>query len=77
MPIYEYECTDCGNRFEALIRGNEKPECPACEGGNLEKLMSASATHARSGSPTDCACEARQAGACQQTGCPGGCCHNH
>ena len=33
MPIYEYLCADCGNKFEKLIRRNEdveKLECPSC-----------------------------------------------
>ncbi len=40
MPIYEYECTDCHERFEHLLRGDDKPECPSCGGTNLEKQMS-------------------------------------
>ena len=41
MPIYEYECTKCGNRVEALIR-NEKDvpaKCAKC-GGKLRKALS-------------------------------------
>jgi putative FmdB family regulatory protein len=42
MPIYEYECQDCGQRHEALQKVSDPPltECPAC-GGPLKKLLSA------------------------------------
>lgn len=72
MPIYEYECADCGAKFELLIRGKEKPECPHCKGHRLDKLISASATHAKSSD--SCGCAAKQAGMCHETGCHGGCC---
>ena len=41
MPIYEYRCTTCEARFEALVFGNEKTTCPECRGDKLERLMSA------------------------------------
>ncbi len=38
MPIYEYSCTACGHEFEELVRGDEKPVCPSCEGiGSFSK----------------------------------------
>src|ERR1700733_11326225 len=43
MPIYEYRCTDCGHRLEALQRLADKPllVCPACGKESLTKLISA------------------------------------
>jgi putative FmdB family regulatory protein len=43
MPIYEYRCTDCGHRLEALQRLADQPllVCPACSKESLTKLMSA------------------------------------
>jgi putative FmdB family regulatory protein len=43
MPIYEYRCTDCGHRLEALQRLADEPllVCPACGKESLTKLMSA------------------------------------
>lgn len=34
MPTYEYECLDCGNRFERFQSITAEPlgECPECEG---------------------------------------------
>jgi len=40
MPLYEYECRDCGNRFEAFITGSHRPVCPSCKSEHLEKLLS-------------------------------------
>ena len=44
MPIYEYQCGECGTRTEAIQRLDEEPltECPSC-GGPLAKLLSAPA----------------------------------
>ncbi|MDD5748038.1 MAG: zinc ribbon domain-containing protein [Actinomycetota bacterium] len=40
MPIFEYKCMDCGEKFEKLITGNEKVECPKCGKAKLQKLWS-------------------------------------
>jgi putative FmdB family regulatory protein len=41
MPIFEYRCATCGERFERLVRGAEAPgSCPACESTEVEKLLS-------------------------------------
>jgi putative FmdB family regulatory protein len=44
MPLYEYECTQCGKRTEMLQRFDDEPlsACPAC-GGPVRKLVSAPA----------------------------------
>ena len=40
MPIFEYQCRNCGNQFEALVRKSDVPACPNCSSTNLEKLLS-------------------------------------
>jgi putative FmdB family regulatory protein len=30
MPLYEFECPACGERFEELVTGSECPPCPEC-----------------------------------------------
>jgi putative FmdB family regulatory protein len=40
MPIYDYKCQSCGHRFDALVKLGETPNCPACDGGDLERLVS-------------------------------------
>ena len=43
MPIYEYECGNCGHRFEAIQKMSEPvlKDCPSCGSAALKKLMSA------------------------------------
>ncbi len=41
MPIYEYHCDQCNKNFECLILGGDVPECPTCNGNNVDRLMSA------------------------------------
>jgi len=43
MPIYEYECRDCGHVFDALQKMSDKPltDCPDCGKPGLRKLLSA------------------------------------
>jgi putative FmdB family regulatory protein len=41
MPLFEYQCSECGYRFEALVVGTRAPEkCPRCESEALEKQFS-------------------------------------
>ncbi len=44
MPIYEYACSDCGRKFEALVRSDTVPQCPGCQSTQLEKQLSVFAT---------------------------------
>ncbi len=43
MPIYEYQCQECGHRFEALqkISDAQLTTCPQCQAEALKKLVSA------------------------------------
>ena len=45
MPIYEYQCEECGHRMEAFqkISDPQLTTCPACEKTTLKKLISAAA----------------------------------
>jgi putative FmdB family regulatory protein len=40
MPLYEYECFLCGERFERIQRVSDDPvsECPSC-GGSVRRLL--------------------------------------
>jgi len=46
MPLYEYECTQCGQVEEALQKFSDKPlkKCRTCS-GSLRKLISNSSFH--------------------------------
>ncbi len=44
MPLYEFQCENCGNQFELRQKFSDEPasECPKC-GGPVKKLISQSA----------------------------------
>ncbi|MBI3934866.1 MAG: zinc ribbon domain-containing protein [Acidobacteria bacterium] len=44
MPLYEYQCTACGHRFEVIQKFSDKhlKKCPQC-GKAVERLVSSSA----------------------------------
>jgi len=51
MPIYEYQCLKCGEKFEKLVRLStsiSEIECPKCSGRKVEKLISVFSTRASS-----------------------------
>ena len=45
MPLYEYECRACGNRFEQIQKFSDPPveKCPVCGAPRVRKLMSSPA----------------------------------
>jgi putative FmdB family regulatory protein len=47
MPIYEYVCSQCGERFEKLVRSQQaqgQTPCPKCGSMEVERAVSAFAT---------------------------------
>ena len=50
MPIYEYQCSKCGEVFEAFQRINDKPlrYCKSCK-GPVERLISHSSFQLKGG----------------------------
>jgi putative FmdB family regulatory protein len=45
MPIYEFECTHCGHRFDRLqkLSDADPTDCPACAAPQLRRRVSAPA----------------------------------
>ena len=43
MPIYEYLCSDCGHKLDALQKLSDEPlvHCPHCAAPSLKRQMSA------------------------------------
>ena len=65
MPLYEYECRDCGHHFEAFVSGAKLPACPKCHSENLQKLLSVFGVGASSSSS---ASVGRAGGGCGSSG---------
>jgi putative FmdB family regulatory protein len=40
VPIYEFECSKCGARFEELVRAGETAPCPQCKSSEVERRFS-------------------------------------
>lgn len=43
MPIYEFECSSCGHRFDHLqkLSDTDPSVCPACDAPHLRRMVSA------------------------------------
>ncbi|MGH9325124.1 MAG: FmdB family zinc ribbon protein [Terriglobia bacterium] len=70
MPIFEYECRDCGTKFEKLvISSTETVMCKQCSSRRVEQMLSVFAVSAGSGAglslePGACPCGAPRRGMC-------------
>ena len=43
MPLYDYQCNECGEVFELMVRFSEAGNiqiCPKCESKNTQKKLS-------------------------------------
>jgi putative FmdB family regulatory protein len=61
VPLYEYRCRECGERFEVLQRigqGGEELLCPRCGEPRPERVLStfASTTGGREAAPASGGC---------------------
>lgn len=66
MPLYEYECEKCAERFEELVsrgEGAAEPSCPACGSRQTRRVQSSFAVGRPSAPASSCT-------SC----CPGGSC---
>lgn len=59
MPIYSYECKDCGQEFDLLVgigEGAEELRCQKCGSRNLERKFSSFAVRMESSSTGSSSC---------------------
>ena len=60
MPIYEYRCEQCGERFDKLVpmsQAQTEQQCPSCGADRARKLMSSfAAAGVSSGGGSDASC---------------------
>lgn len=72
MPIFEYVCKECDQRFEALVYGSKEAECPSCHGRSLEQQLSVFSAHAK-GAKASAAPSVGPCGSCGDPRGPGAC----
>jgi putative FmdB family regulatory protein len=59
MPIYEYRCEECGERFELFVRSLSRqfePTCPKCGSKRVSKSVSLFGVSGASGSTSASTC---------------------
>lgn len=63
MPVFEYRCKKCDEKFEQLVfSSGETVECPKCGSKENQKLISAFASshsHGSASSPASCSSSGR------------------
>lgn len=70
MPIFEYECRDCGAKFEKLVSSDRaQVVCSRCSGARVEQRLSVFAVAGgsrefSSPEPGPCPCGAPRRGMC-------------
>lgn len=59
MPIFDFECSDCGNKFDLLIanKDKDKAQCPKCGSSNVKQLLSVFATTSSGSSSSQGSCQ--------------------
>ena len=68
MPLYEYECCDCGEEFEVLVLDSgEIIKCVSCDSQNIGKQFSTFGLGGSDGS-TEIS-ESGDSGCCSQSSC--------
>lgn len=73
MPIFEYECAKCSEKFERLVfRSDEAVTCPKCGSDETQKVMSVFGF--KSGGSKGAASSRMGSGASSCAGCAGGSC---
>ncbi|MFI3290887.1 MAG: zinc ribbon domain-containing protein [Opitutales bacterium] len=75
MPIYDFECKDCNQNFEALVSLSKEKEvvCPNCNGKNLKKLPSLFGTKKLNDCSNIDICQPKNSSCCGGSAC----CCNH
>jgi putative FmdB family regulatory protein len=73
MPIYEYQCQDCGAEFELLVRSDTRLACPTCESTQLEKQLSVFSTEKSAGAADPMMACGAPCGTCGNPDGPGAC----
>ncbi len=76
MPVYEYRCNSCQNRFEqrrGFSHADDPTQCPACRGEEVTRQLSTFVAFSKGGSGesrsvTGSSCASCSAGSCAGCG---------
>lgn len=51
MPIYEYQCTECGHKMDKFQKMDSPPitTCPQCNNESMKKMVTAAAFQLKGG----------------------------
>ena len=79
MPVFEYKCTNCNNKFEVLHKSSintEEVTCPNCNSSKNKKLFSAFNASVESSSYSGSSCSTGNCGVPEPVagGCASGMC---
>lgn len=58
MPVYEYRCKECNEKYEIFHKGKEEAEkivCPKCDSKESKKLLSGFSAGSSNGFENPCA----------------------
>lgn len=68
MPLYEYECCDCGKEFEVLVLDSDETiKCVSCDSENIGKQFSTFGLGGSNGNLETS--ESGDSGCCLQSSC--------
>lgn len=71
MPIYEFDCRPCKDRFEILISISriDEAKCPKCGSDKVTRVMSMFSSRTAGGSSHGSDCAGCASGNCGNCGC--------
>jgi len=68
MPIYEYQCTDCGEKFEvrqAIGQDGSNLSCPKCNASKPKRVFSSFfSSNSSESEPSEVSCPTCSSGVC-------------
>lgn len=73
MPVYDYKCNDCGNKYDIYFKvreNKEEIECPSCKSKSAKKLMTSASISGFSSGISNYEPPSGSGGSCATGNCP-------
>ena len=75
MPLFDYQCRNCGHVAELLVKsGDQKVVCPECGSPKMERQLAAFAVGSGDAPAADCPTCCGADSPCSTRPCDGGTC---